>query len=111
MPAKKLRIAVLECDVPLPNIQQRHGNYGKIFTTLLTKAAKVLSARGTSLELHVQGFDVINHVYPDNLDGTDKDKPKWDAILISGSSMCPICPHTYAFQGIITNDAFRVLCL
>lgn len=74
-----LRIAILQCDTPPPDVVAEYGKYDRIFTTLLETAA---SAMGLSPKQHLAltSFDVVTaQEYPD-LD-------KIDAVLISGSSM------------------------
>jgi hypothetical protein len=73
-----LRIAVLECDTPLPNIIEKYGRYGRIFTTLLETAAEGLGL-SPEQDLEISAFDVVDkQEYPDLEDV--------DAVLISGSS-------------------------
>jgi hypothetical protein len=73
-----LRIAILECDTPLPDIIERYGRYGRIFSTLLETAADGLGL-SPKKDLELSAFDVVDkQEYPD-LDDID-------AILISGSS-------------------------
>ena len=80
-----LRIAVLECDTPLPNTHAKYGGYGGVFESLLRESAKKLSDDNEPYQLdpdrdlQISKWDVVN----------DDKYPKLediDAILISGSS-------------------------
>lgn len=66
------RIAIIEADTPLPQVQKRLGSYGDIFTALLKKAGLVDSA-------NISSYNVVNDSsnYPPI--------ESIDAILISGS--------------------------
>lgn len=73
-----LRIAILECDTPLPDIVERFGRYDRIFSALLETAAKGLGL-SPKHDLQMRGYDVVDkQEYPNLYD--------IDAILISGSS-------------------------
>lgn len=73
-----LRIAILECDTPLPDIVERYGRYDRIFSTLLETAAEGLGLSPKN-DLVLNGFDVVDKQEYPNLDDID-------AVLISGSS-------------------------
>lgn len=73
-----LRIAILECDTPLPNVVERFGRYDRIFSTLLETAAEGLGLSPKN-DLQMRGYDVVDKQEYPNLDDID-------AILISGSS-------------------------
>lgn len=74
-----LRIAILECDTPLPEVVEKFGRYDRIFTTLIEKAAEDLGL-SPEKDLVLKGYDVVDKMeYPD-LESVD-------AVLISGSSM------------------------
>ena len=73
--AEAPRIAILEADVPMPEIEAEFGRYGDMLTRLLTAA-------GTTSSLPIPKtthWDIINHpeTYPD--------PSEFDAVLISGS--------------------------
>ena len=73
-----LRIAILHCDTPPPDVVALYGAYDRIFTTLLEKAATGLGLDPkTGLEL--SAFDVVTAQEYPNLE-------EIDAVLISGSS-------------------------
>lgn len=70
-------VAILETDVPMPELQAQYGGYGDMFTRLLTEGAKAAA-------LPIPNFtawDILNHPesYPDPAD--------FDAILITGSRL------------------------
>lgn len=74
-----LRIAILECDTPLPNTKSKYGGYGGVFESLLRSGAKSLGQpdleSGLKISKHQIESDPGN--YPDLQD--------IDAILITGS--------------------------
>ncbi len=80
MPAPPLRIAVLECDTPLPVVEAKYGRYGEIFKTLLRAGADALSYPGLSASsgLELSAWDVVTAQKYPSLDDID-------AILITGS--------------------------
>jgi hypothetical protein len=74
-----LRIAILECDTPLPNTKSKFGGYGGVFQHLLNSGAKA-SGR-PDLE---PGFKFSNH----QIEADPENYPNLediDAILITGS--------------------------
>lgn len=73
-----LRIAILQCDTPPPDVVALYGGYDRIFTTLLEKAASDLDL-DPKTDLELSAFEVVSkQEYPD-LENVD-------AVLISGSS-------------------------
>ncbi|ODH14135.1 hypothetical protein ACO22_06677 [Paracoccidioides brasiliensis] len=77
-----LRIAVLECDVPLPNTKAKYGGYGGVFESLLLSGAKLLDQPDKfdpATGLHISKWNVMErNEYPDLED--------IDAVLLTGSS-------------------------
>ncbi|KAF9694680.1 hypothetical protein EKO04_007570 [Ascochyta lentis] len=72
-----LRIAILQCDTPPPDVVALYGAYDRIFTTLLEKAAEGLGL-DPEKDLELSAFEVV----------TKQDYPEIenvDAVLISGS--------------------------
>lgn len=75
---RTLRVAVLECDTPIPPVQEKLGGYGDIFEGLLKRG--VQSSHSTA-EIQVSKWHVVsNPVYPD--------PNEVDAFLLTGSSKC-----------------------
>jgi GMP synthase-like glutamine amidotransferase len=74
--AQTLRIAMLNADIPVPNVFQRRGTYGNIFHELLNSAASRTS-RNTNIKS--TDYDVQKSEYPPNLS-------EIDIILITGSA-------------------------
>lgn len=77
------RIAVIECDTPLPDVVQEFGTYGSIFEGLLKAGADALGQPdviSSQAGLQVTKWDVVNNKdsYPALEDV--------DAVLLSGSS-------------------------
>ncbi|KAG1459492.1 hypothetical protein G6F56_006152 [Rhizopus delemar] len=74
---KTLNLALLVCDTPMQEVQDKSGDYPKMFSTVFGLAAKELG-----LTLTWDFFDVIQAQYPSLEDVKNK---KYDAILMSGS--------------------------
>ncbi|KAI5294291.1 hypothetical protein KEM52_004324 [Ascosphaera acerosa] len=87
MPASHtVRLAILECDTPVPPVLERVGTYGDVFKALLRTAATAIQDEATiagkpapSIDWQFSVFDVVAEpqTYPD-LDDVD-------AVLITGS--------------------------
>ncbi|OAX43403.1 class I glutamine amidotransferase-like protein [Rhizopogon vinicolor AM-OR11-026] len=75
VPVTNPRIGLLICDVPADTIQEKHGDYERIFGTFLEEALKPINQTTFTLD----PFDVRAQVYP-NAD-------EYDAILITGSKL------------------------
>jgi hypothetical protein len=75
-----IRIAMLECDTPLPNTKARYDGYGSVFEALLRAGAQDLGRPDPRSGLQISRYQVELHPehYPDLKD--------IDAILITGSS-------------------------
>lgn len=73
-----LRIAILQCDTPPPDVVALYGAYDRIFTTLLEKAAAGLGL-DPKTDLELSAFEVVTAQEYPNLEDID-------AVLISGSS-------------------------
>jgi len=71
------RIAILEADVPMPELEAQYGRYSDMFIRLLTAGAVSANLPTPSFS----AWDVINNPekYPD--------PSEFDAILITGSRM------------------------
>jgi GMP synthase-like glutamine amidotransferase len=69
------RIAILEADVPMPEIEVQFGRYSDMFVRLLTAGAETASLPIPTFT----AWDILNHpnTYPD--------PTEFDAILITGS--------------------------
>lgn len=73
-----IRLAILECDTPIPSVLERRGTYGDIFADILGTALKGLPAY-SAVEPLFTSWDVVDkQEYPD-LDQVD-------GILLTGSS-------------------------
>jgi hypothetical protein len=74
------RIAILEADVLMPELEAQFGRYGDIFTRLLTTGAIAASLPAPKTTF----WDIINHPesYPD--------PSEFDAILVTGSRIQPL---------------------
>jgi hypothetical protein len=76
-----LRIAILECDTPLPNTEAKYGGYGGVFDKLLRSGAKALGKLDPEEGLFISKYQIQLH--PDNYPQMED----IDAILITGSSI------------------------
>ncbi|KAF9155686.1 hypothetical protein BGX21_005065 [Mortierella sp. AD011] len=77
-----IRVALLVCGTPIPSVAEAFGEYPAIFRNLLQRGLvelKKQGAIGPDTELVLEGFDVREDKYPDNIND-------WDAIWISGSA-------------------------
>jgi hypothetical protein len=82
-----LRIAILECDTPPPDVVNQFGTYGNIFKTLLDAGGDALDQLGllsSKKGLELSSFDVVHDTKYPNLEDVD-------AVLISGSSRTRPC--------------------
>lgn len=78
-----LRIAVLECDTPVPNTNAKYGGYAGVFKSLLRKTARALNEPeklDPETGLEISQFDVVNGDEYPKLEDVD-------AVLLTGSSM------------------------
>lgn len=77
---KKIRLAILECDTPLPNTAKQYGGYGGVFKSLLSAGAR---AEGLVPEdaIDFSIYQVVEE--PEKYPEIDS----IDAILLTGSSM------------------------
>jgi hypothetical protein len=77
-----LRIAVLECDTPLPHADARYKGYGGVFAALLKSSAKTLGLPDRldpGIDLQISRWDIVG--------GTEYPRlEEIDAVLLSGSS-------------------------
>lgn len=69
------RIAILEADVPMPELEAQFGRYGDMFTRLLNAGANAAALPNPK----IKAWDIIHHPesYPD--------PSEFDAILVTGS--------------------------
>ncbi|KAJ5159880.1 uncharacterized protein N7482_006884 [Penicillium canariense] len=106
-----LRIAVLECDTPLPNTNCRYNGYGGVFTALLTASAKALNhldRLGPETGLQISKWDIVS--------GTEYPKLEdIDAVLLTGSKHnsfedVPWINRLVEFtQSVLAQDRVRLL--
>ncbi|EXV05179.1 glutamine amidotransferase class-I family protein [Metarhizium robertsii] len=77
------RLAVLECDTPVPGVEKERGSYGAIFETLLSN--------GKSVDFRLLKYDVVRqHTYPSTGDV--------DGILITGSKHTAFADDAWIVQ-------------
>ena len=92
------RIAVLEADVPMPELEAEFGRYGDMFTRLLTDGATA----ATLPTPKVSHWDIVNNPerYPD--------PSEFDAILVTGSRIATWGSQTNEGAGhsAYENDAW-----
>ena len=82
------RIAILEADVPMPELEAKYGKYGDFFNRLLTDGAKAASLPIPKCT----AWDILNN--PDNY----PDPSQFDAILVTGSRIIS--------KGILLNKGY-----
>lgn len=72
-----LKLALLECDTPVPVVKANHGTYLPIFLDFLRSS---LPPSSRDLQFTLEGFDVVTaQEYP------DLDNGEYKGVLISGS--------------------------
>lgn len=76
------RIAVLECDTPIPSVIDSRGTYGDILKTLLVEGAARARGQQPGLSPQISTYDVVTAQEYPKIDDVD-------AVLLSGSSKCP----------------------
>lgn len=82
------RVAVLECDTPVPNVVKERGSYGSVFQSLLTKGLAQSGDKHKDANFCLLKYDVVQHqTYPELGDV--------DGILITGSSLSTPKDITY----------------
>jgi hypothetical protein len=76
--SRTLRVAVLECDTPLPQTKEKYKGYGGVFEVLLRSGARAVGDQSfASLDFSFWQVELHPDKYP---------KPsEIDAILITGS--------------------------
>lgn len=73
-PPPQIRLAVLLCDTPLPQVVAEEGDYHKIYTTLMHDASP-----GVDFKFVIDAYDVKNKFeYP-------ADDHEYDGIILTGS--------------------------
>ena len=74
----RIRLAILECDTPIPSVLERRGSYGDIFADILSNALKGLPAHSGVKPIFTSWDVVGKQEYPD--------LEQVDGILLTGSS-------------------------
>ncbi|KAG8899473.1 hypothetical protein FRB99_006700 [Tulasnella sp. 403] len=90
-----LRLALLVCDTPVPQVVERHGAYPQIFTTFLRTALKK-NALDSLADFELEPYDVVKGIYPNPEDLTGEGA--FDGILISGSAASAYDPLPWITQ-------------
>jgi hypothetical protein len=73
------RLALLVCDTPLPTVIAQHGDYTRIFETLLKASAP------SNVNFDMVSYDVVHKMeYP-------PDEDKLDGVLLTGSGEALLC--------------------
>lgn len=77
---QKIRLAILECDTPIPSVDEKYHGYGGVFKALFNAAAKS--------EDHASAEDVFDFSVYQVVEspGTYPDLQNIDAVLLTGSS-------------------------
>ena len=79
LPTRTLRLAILECDVPIQPVLDARGTYGDIFEKILGEAINEHNKRQDRLEIKLSKWDVVNG-------GKYPTMNEIDGLLLSGSS-------------------------
>jgi len=75
------RLAILECETPLPRAKASRGSFGTIFERLFTLGLQNLGNEATHAKLQVSKWDVVAGKYPQ--------PDEFDGIVLTGS--CTLC--------------------
>ncbi|KAI9649837.1 hypothetical protein NHQ30_002419 [Ciborinia camelliae] len=108
MPQPPLRIAILECDTPLQNTQQKYGGYGGVFTSLLERGASSLSPPLPPSALQISKYDVVTAQEYPSLESID-------AVMISGSRHTSFESDAWILKlvdfvkGVLAQDRVRLV--
>lgn len=78
---QRIRLAILECDTPLPNTKKQYGGYGGVFKSLLNKGAKA-EGYGDAGSI----LDISTHQIEKDQPDDYPDLESVDALLLTGSS-------------------------
>ena len=83
MATKQLRLALLVCDTPIQTVREKYGTYLDVFKSFLDNSLSSNSEALGTIEWTLEGFDVVQGVYPSpsDLEGDNA----FDGILITGS--------------------------
>jgi hypothetical protein len=98
MPALPLRIAVLECDTPLPQTKDKYAGYGGVFESLLRRGARTFGPQVLDAQ---NDLIVTKHHIVDDREGDASwetnypDLEEIDGILITGSRKFSLAPFQY----------------
>ncbi|KAI5464825.1 class I glutamine amidotransferase-like protein [Mariannaea sp. PMI_226] len=85
---RSFRLAVLECDTPVPPVLEARGTYSEVFRRLLTSGKEGLGARGNEVELEISRYDVVaTQAYPN--------PEEIDGLWLTGSKHCSFSDETW----------------
>jgi hypothetical protein len=104
-PNAPIRVALLVCGAPIPAVAEPYGEYPAIFNNLLQDGLKELKERKAvdpDTELILEGFDVREEIYPENLSD-------YDGVVITGSGMCHLFCSLFFLASVFRQS--RVLLL
>ena len=85
-----LRIAILDCDTPVPNVYAERGLYSDIFISLLEDAAEKTPGL-PQLNFQFTKYDAVQGNLP-----SEEDLRRIDAIIITGSCKSHISPYYFS---------------
>ena len=77
--SRSLHIAVLDCDIPVPNVYAQRDLYSDIFAALLRDAV-IKTPELAGLKLDFDGYDSMKGEEP-----SDEDLQHLDGVIITGS--------------------------
>lgn len=98
---QRTRLAILECDTPLPETKKQYAGYGGVFKSLLNKGAKAEGYGDVAevLDISTHQIELDSDNYPD-IDSVD-------ALLLTGSSMWKKRTSDQNTNGIRTRQLCR----
>ncbi|KAH8656085.1 class I glutamine amidotransferase-like protein [Tricladium varicosporioides] len=86
---QNLRIAVLDCDIPVPNVYAKRGYYSDIFIKLLQDVAST-NQELSQLNIQSRRYDAVGGELP-----ATEDLQHFDAIIITGSGYSAYDPDPW----------------
>lgn len=83
VPTKSVRLAILECDTPLPAVVQKYGMYTSMYKSWLENSLLFNFKDVAVTSWTVEGFNVVDGEYPkpEDMEG----ERAFDGIILTGS--------------------------
>ena len=102
-----LRLASLDCDIPVPNVYAERGFYADIFEKLLNDAVRT-ELKGLEVDVKVTRYDCMRSELP-----SEKELDDIDGIIITGSGMSSILfiLRTGKTAKLIMLEIYSFICI